>query len=455
MKVLFVVPPQASDIKRVLGVTGVPLGLAYLAANLPEHDVKIIDCLTENFNLAELERKIRLYGPDVVGLTATTPAIYNAYEVARMVKRILPDCKVVIGGPHVTFTAGGTLRECEGIDIVVRGESELTLHQLIQAWDKGLPINKIAGLTFRSNGVITQTPDRPFIQNLDTLPFPAWEKLPMEKYKFNGKRFGMIMTSRGCPFDCIFCSSSQLCGKIWRARNPENIVAELKLLHDEVGIREIEFMDDTFTLNNDRAERICDKIIKEGLDISWTCSSRVNTINRKLAKKLNAAGCHTVYFGIESGSQKILNRVGKGISLEQSRKAVKIARGAGLNSLGSFILGLPGETERTIKNTIRFAKGLGLTLAQFTTATPYPGTKLYYWAKRKGLLRTARWSDFTTLKPIMAVPGMSLNQLKSALTKAYLSFYLRPMFIFDQIRARNFLIIKNIFGVAIKYVRGE
>jgi radical SAM superfamily enzyme YgiQ (UPF0313 family) len=452
MKIFLIVPPQASDIKKVLGVTGIPLGLAHLAATLPEYDVRIIDCLTENFGMAELEREIRLHNPDVVGLTATTPAIYNAYEAAVMVKRINPDCRVVIGGPHVTFTARETLRECEAIDVVVRGESELTFHKLVRAWDKGLPINRIAGLTFRSNGAVTQTPDRPFIQNLDTLPFPAWEKLPMEKYKFNGKRFGIVMTSRGCPFDCIFCSSSQLCGKIWRARNPENVVDELKLLHDEVGIREIEFMDDTFTLDSSRAEKVCDRIVKEGLDISWTCSSRVNTINKRLAEKLNRAGCHTVYFGIESGSQEILDRIGKGINLNQSRKAVKIARHAGLNSLGSFIIGLPGETGRSIRNTIGFAKRLGLTFAQFTTATPYPGTKLYSWAKRKGLLQTARWSDFTTLNPVMSIPGLNLNQLKRALIRAYLNFYLRPRFIFDRVRARNFLIIKTMFGTAIKYM---
>ncbi len=388
-----------------------------------------------------------------MGLTATTPAIYDAYEVARMVKGINPDCRVVIGGPHVSFTARQTLRECKAMDAVIMREGEITFRELVQAWDRGLPLKRTAGLAFRCNGGIAKNPARPFIKNLDTLPFPAWEKLPMEKYNMNGRRFGMVMTSRGCPYDCIFCSSSQLCGKIWRARSPENVVSELKLLYDS-GIKEIEFMDDTFTLNNKRAEGICDAIIREGLDITWTCSSRVNTINKGLAKKLKRAGCHTVYFGIESGSQEILDMIGKGISLEQSRKAVRIARDTGLSTLGSFILGLPGETLKSISRTVRFAKGLGLGFAQFTTATPYPGTKLYTWAKSRGLLKTVGWSDFTTLRPVMEVPGLSLNQLKRSLTRAYLSFYLKPSFFLNQIKARNFLLMKNMFRTAIRYVRG-
>lgn len=454
MKVLLVVPPQNSDIKRVLGVTGIPLGLAYLASSLSGHSVRIIDCLAENLNMEGLERRIRSYGPDLVGLTATTPAIYDAYRVAGMVKGVDPECRVVIGGPHVSFTAEETLKECRDIDIVVRGESELTLRELARAWERGLPINRIKGLNFRCNGKIARTPDTPFIKDLDGLPHPAWDKVKTENYRFNGKGFGMVMTSRGCPYDCVFCCSSLLCGKAWRARSPENVLDELRLLRGEMGIREIEFLDDTFTLNSRRAEAICDGIAREGLDIGWTCSSRVNTINRKLGEKLKKSGCHTVYFGIESGSQEILDRAGKGISLEQSRRAVRIARDSGLNSLGSFILGLPGETGGSIKNTIRFAKGLGLTLAQFTTATPYPGTKLYDWARRRGFIKAAGWSDFTTLRPIMEVPGLSLKQLKRSLSRAYLSFYMRPKFFLDQLRARNFILIKNMFSSALRYMGG-
>ncbi len=455
MKILLVVPPQASDIKKTLGLTGIPLGLAYLASNLPKkHDVKIIDCLSEDIDLENLERMIKAYDPDVVGLTATTPAIYEAYKVAIMVKRINPDCKVSIGGPHATFTAKETLKECKAIDAVIRGEGEATFNELITAWDRGSSLRGISGLTFRNNGGSIKNRDRPFIKDLDSLNFPAWNKLPMARYSMHGKRFGMIMTSRGCPFNCIFCSSSLLCGKMWRSRSPENVLEELRLLRNDWGIREIEFMDDAFTLDNKRAEKICDMIRKEGLDITWTCSSRVNTINEGLARKLKAAGCHTIYFGIESGSQEILNRVGKGISLEQSKRAVRIAKKVKINSLGSFILGLPGDTAKTIKNTIKFARGLGLTFAQFTTATPYPGTKLYAWAKRKRLLLSNRWSDFTTVKPVMKIPDVNIKQLRKALRSAYLSFYLKPMFFIDQIRAKNFIVIKNIFKSALKNVLG-
>jgi len=198
----------------------------------------------------------------------------------------------------------------------------------------------------------------------------------MEKYSLEGKKFATIITSRGCPFSCIFCSSSQLFGKIWRARSPENVIKEIKLLKNKYGVREIEFLDDTFTLNKKRAERICELLIQQNISISWSCSSRVDTINQSLIEKLKKAGCHTIYVGVESGSQEILNIIGKGVTLTQIEKAVNLIKKVNLNSFGSFILGIPGETVKTIKKTINFAKRLSPSFVQFSICTPYPGTKL-------------------------------------------------------------------------------
>ncbi|RLF16500.1 MAG: B12-binding domain-containing radical SAM protein [Thermoprotei archaeon] len=444
MRVMLVQPNSASAVKSVLGATGVPLGLAYLAATLrDEHDVRVVDALTLDYTLDDLRREFRKYEPDVVGVTATTPAIYDAYAVARLAKKLNPEVKTVVGGPHVTFTAEETLAECEAIDVVVRGEGELTLKELLSAWERGLPLKGVGGITFRHKSKIRSNEPRPFMKNLDELPFPAYDLLPMKKYEISGHRFGNVMTSRGCPFKCIFCASSTLFGKKWRARSPENVIDELRLLRDEYGIREIEFLDDTFTLSKKRAERICDLMIRERLEISWSCSSHVNTVSKKLAEKLKKAGCHSVYVGVESGSQRILDIIGKNTTLEKAERAVKTLKEAGLNVLASFIIGVPGETVSTIKSTIRLAKKLKPTYAQFTLCTPFPGTKLFELALKRGLLLTRNWARYTTLEPVMSIPGMTAEQLKKWLRKAYLSFYLRPRFLLEQILCRRFFVLKK------------
>ena len=454
MKVMLVLPPSHSAISSVLGTTGPPLGLAYIASVLERegHDVRIIDSLALNYSLKDLRSEVKSFDPDVVGLTATTPAIYDAYKVAKLVKLTNPNAKVVIGGPHVTFTAEETLRECPYIDVVVRGEGEMVMSSLIKNLEKGRPLKEVKGVTYRHGQDIRSTQDAPLIRDLNELPLPAYHLLPMERYRVGGKRFGTVITSRGCPFQCIFCSSSQLYGKFWRARSPENVLEELRVLRDKYGIREVEFLDDTFTLNNKRAERICELIKIEGLDISWSCSSRADTLARRLALKLKSAGCHFLYLGVESGSQKLLNIIRKGITLEQAKNAIRVAKHAGLNTLASFMLGIPGETKETIKKTINFAKRLNPTLAQFTLCTPYPGTRLYEIAKRCGYLLTKDWSKYTTLEPVIKLPGITVKELKRWLEKAYLSFYLRPNFIIRSFGKNSLFFMKRIIEAVINYV---
>ena len=458
MKVMLIQPKSASIVKTVLGTTSPPLGLAYLASVLrPEHEVRIIDGLTLDYGAEELKRELKRYEPDVVGITATTPTIYDAYEVAALAKGFNPDIKTVIGGPHVTFTAKETLEECPALDVVVRNEGELTAKELLNCFEKNMPLKNVRGITFRQDGEIKSTESRPFINNLDEIPFPAYDLLPMNKYRFGNHRYGVMMTSRGCPFDCIFCASSTLCGKIWRARSAENVIEELRLLSTEFGVREIEFMDDTFTLSMKRAERICDLLIKErnegGMDISWSCSAHANTINRELADKLKRAGCHDIYIGAESGTQKVLDFIGKSTTLERVSKAVETVKKSGLKVLASFIIGVPGETVRMIKDTIKFAEKLNPTYAQFTICTPYPGTRLFAIAKEKGLLITKDWRRYTTVEPIMNIPGISAEQLRKLLNRAYISFYLRPRYVLSELLNGRFFIIKKAISGAMNYYK--
>lgn len=435
MKAMFVDPPVQSAIQSRLGATGIPSS-AYLAPILEEegHEVKIVDTVTMGYDLEDVKAEIKRFDPELLGATSVTPTIYSTYEIAKIAKELNSDCITVVGGPHPTFAAKRIVEECPYIDVAVRGEGEETLKELVSTKE----LDDIKGITYRKGDRIVENKNRPFIQDLDSLPFPAYHLLPMDKYELGGFKYATMMTSRGCPFNCIFCSSSGICGKAWRGNSPDRVLEQIKLLVSEHGISEIEMLDDTFLFDNKRARNICDLIIEEGLDVSWSCSSRVDTITKPLAEKLKEAGCHTIYMGIESGSQKILNRLRKGVSIEQIKKAVKIVKEAGLDVFGSFVLGVPGETKRLMEKTVDFAKKLRLTFAQFTLLTPYPGTEAYEIAERDDLFLTKDWSQYTTLDPVMKISKMTAEEIKGFLTKAYLSFYLRPSYIWDSIKGRRF-----------------
>jgi len=456
MNICLVSPPYNSAVTSTFGSSSPPLGLAYLASVLrKEHKVKIIDSATLNYTLEDLRRELKSFNPDIVGITSVTPSIYKAYAVAKVAKEVREDCTVVIGGPHVTFLPKETLKECRYIDIVVKGEGEETIKELTKAIEKNGSLEEVRGITFRKNGLIRDNEPRPFIKDIDSIPFPSRDLLPMDLYQFNGVKYTTVLTSRGCPFGCSFCSSSRLFGGYWRGRSPENVIEELKIIREDYKIRDIELMDDTFTLNRKRAEEICDRIVKEGLDIAWSASSRVDTINRKLAEKMRRAGCWIIYLGIESGNQKILDSIGKKITLNQAEKAVKIVKKAGIQVLGSFILGFPEDTIQTIKQTINFAKKLSLDYAQFSILTPYPGTPIFDYAVKNGLLLTKDWSKYTVIDPVMKLKNLTARQLKLLLQKAYLSFYLRPKIIWRWIKNRQFIFMKDAIKAVLNYMRGR
>jgi len=392
MQILLLSPPTISAVKAVVGTTGPPLGLAYLASMVrDEHDVRIVDSLAEDYNYGDVKRIIKKYDPDVVGITSTTSMIPDAYAIAKIAKRCNENVKIVMGGPHVTFLPERTFQECPYIDFIVRGEGELTFRELIDSLERDRDPSNILGLSINLRDKVKNNPPRPLIKDIDTIPMPSYDLLPMEKYQANGVRFGTVMTSRGCPFNCAFCSSSLQFGKRWRGHSDSRVIEELKHLHEKYRIREIEFLDDTFTLNKHRAIRIARRIVKEGLDISWSASSRVDTFTEEVAEAMKKSGCHTIYFGIESGSRKTLNFIGKGITPEQSISAVKKAKRHKLRALGSFVIGFPEETKEDIKKTIKFSKKVGVDFAQFTIATPYPGTRLWKYASAKKLILTFDW----------------------------------------------------------------
>jgi len=457
MKILLVMPPTISDLKKILGVTSPPLSLAYLAAVARNegHKVKIIDSLAENISFSELEKRIRNYDPDIVGITATTVVIPDAYRVAKISKKINPNIVTIIGGPHVTFVPVLTLKESPDIDIVVRGEGEEIFRQLLRALSKNKSLSEVKGITYRENNKFKSTPPMPLIKDIDSIPIPAFDLLPMNKYIFDGKKFGTIITSRGCPYQCIFCVSSLMGGKKWRAHSVKRIIEELKILYDDFKIREIEFLDDTFTLNRRRVEDISKAIIREKLDISWTASSRVNTFDYKTGVVMKKSGAHIIYFGIESGSEKTLKFIRKNITLQDSINAVKNAKKAGLEALGSFIIGFPYEREEDINKTIYFAKNLDIDYAQFTIATPFPGTWLWHMAIRENLLLSRNWRDYTVTKVVMKNMYMPPSRIQHLLEWAYISFYLSLHRVLKDIFMRKAVVTKRVLKGILRLIRAK
>ena len=454
MRILLLSPPTISVIKTVVGTTGPPLGLAYLASMVrDEHDVRIVDSLAENYTYEDVERIIKKYDPDVVGITSTTSMIPDAYIVAKMAKRINENVKVVMGGPHVTFVPERTFEECPYVDFIVRGEGEITFRELVDALEKNKDPSNILGLSINLGDKVKNNPPRPLIKDVDTIPMPSYDLLPIEKYQVNGVRFGTVMTSRGCPFNCAFCSSSLQFGKKWRGHSDSRVIEELKYLYEKYGIREIEFLDDTFTLNRKRAIRIAERIRKEGLDISWSGSSRVDIFTDDLAQAMKKGGCHTIFFGIESGSQKTLDFIGKGITPEQSISAVKKAKRHEISALGAFVIGFPEETREDIEKTIKLSKKVGVDFAQFTIATPYPGTRLWKYALAKKLILTFDWRKYTTLDPVMKLKNFTAQQITKLFQKAYISFYLRPLYLIKDLISRRGFIFRRAIPRVIKMAR--
>jgi len=452
MKVLLISPPTESAIKSIIGTTGPPLGLAYLASVAREkgHDVKIVDSLAEDYTFDDVKKIISQYSPDLVGITSTTSMIPDAYQVANIVKEISKDIVVAIGGPHVTFVPELTLKENSNIDYVIKGEGEIAFSGILDVMDNKKEKKDVLGIAYRNGNEIVDNPPQPLIRDVDTIPEPSWDLLPMDKYKIDGVQFGTIMTSRGCPYNCIFCSSSLQFGKQWRGHSVERVINELKVLRYKYNKKEIEFLDDTFTLNMKRAIELTKRMYEEGLDIRWSASARVNLFSEEIARNMKMAGAHTVYFGIESGSQKILDFIGKGITPDLAKKSVGIANKAGLNTLGSFIIGFPDDTVEDVKTTIKFSKKVGVTVAQFTIATPYPGTRLWDYAVEKKILLTTDWRKFTTLSPVMKLKNFTSEQILKWLSRAYISFYLRPLYLLRDIIKNRGFVFKRLIPYAKK-----
>ena len=411
-----------------------PIGLSYLAAVLEQngYEVKVIDCPACGFTHENLKAELVSFAPDLIGIASMTPTIPSALQSARIAKEACPNSKVIMGGPHATFADNQILTEEKAVDIVVRGEGELTLLELAQnnADPKSLP--KTQGITFRSNGQIVKTPNRPFIEDLDALPRPAYKYIPMDKYRIYGKVFLPIMTSRGCPFQCSFCVASQMFGAKFRARSPKNVVDELEWLKTEYGAEGISFHDDTLTLDKKRIIDICDEIIARKIGLPWGCQTRVDTVSEEVLAKMRKAGCNEVSFGVESGCQRILDAVHKKVQISQAENAIKWAKKEGLFVAVSTIIGYPGETKESMQQTLDLMRRIEPDDAWLCIATPYPGTELRTLVEKMGWKMTNDWTKYNTMNPIFESPTVPSEEFSKMRKTFYNSFY-TPKYVFRQI----------------------
>lgn len=448
--VLLINPLDQGHVKTGLGIKIPPLNLMYLAAALEENlvSVKIIDDDMYQMGFKKIADLASKIDPRIAGVTATTATIKNALKYVKAIKLALPNTLTVIGGPHPTFMPFETLETEDTLDVVVMGEGEKTMVEITNKYENSekKEFNEIKGIYYRGNDKIKATKPRPLIENLDDLPFPARHLIPFNEYKTSKNQAGGIITSRGCVFSCNYCSSSLIMGKKFRSRSPENVVDEMEELVYKYDVREIAFLDDIFMLNKRRAMKIADEIRSRGLDLSFVTSSRVDTVNHELLECLKNAGMSTLYCGVESGSQRVLDLMGKGITLKQAEDAINTAKKVDIDVLGSFILGFPGESSQEMDQTIDFSIKLDPDYSQFSILTPFPGTPIFYELKQKALLDTEDWSKYTVLDSVINYEklGLSKKLVERKLAKAYLKFYLRPKYL---IKHKNMLkiLIETLF----------
>lgn len=444
-----------SDFKGEFGeYSAPPLGLAYLAAILEKHshEVKIFDGWVQNLDIV-LPRTINSFSPQLIGLTGLTVDIMRTFKRAEQIKKLAPSIPLIFGGPHATMAPGNTLKNVKAIDIVVLGEGENTIVELVQ-WARGKrKLSEIDGIAYREKNKIKHTKPRKLIANLDTIPLPARHLLNLKLYRPSPKEHKRlpgtdIITSRGCPYQCAFCFK-QVFGSRYRAHSPEYVIKEIKQLVKNYGIKDLFFRDDTFTIEPERVKKICGMMLSEKIDITFTTLARVDRLDYETLKIMKQAGCWKILLGIESGNQKSLDLMKKGITLKQVREAVLNCKKLGIEADGFFMIGIPGETKKDALRTIKFAKSLGLDFAQFYICTPYPGTPLYELSKKSGDLniKENEWEKFNQYgasKPLFVPYGWTGKELKKFQARAWKSFYLNPSYILRRLRKINsFTELKN------------
>lgn len=435
MKILLVNPPAlfSDGSKNPIQTYYPPLGLLYIASVVENigYDVSVCDASINNMDFKQVRKELQKDCYDVIGITTFTGTRESAYFCAEIAKEENKESTIVLGGPHVTFLSEITLNKLPCVDVVVRGEGELTFLELVQKISKGESYKNIKGITVRDdNGLPYSTPDREAIKNLDAMPFPARHLVPMQKYFKEAIKHERhlrtpattVITSRGCIGNCIFCSSPKMWGRRVRRRTTRNVIEEIEYLHNQYDVKDVFFMDDTFTINRKWVTKFCRELVQSEIDISWRCLGRVDTVDLNLLVSMKQAGCYHINYGIESGSQKTHKIIGKGIRIEQATKAIRLTKKAGLFVGADFMIGFPHETTEDMQETFRFIKNSPLDNFALNVPWILAGTTLYNQTLVEEKINETIWFEsFNPTKrsgiqpsfPIYVPSGFTLEELLS------------------------------------------
>jgi radical SAM superfamily enzyme YgiQ (UPF0313 family) len=424
--------------QRLAHFTDPPLGLAYIASylreNLPEAKTELLDAAALNMTLPQIVSHAMTSKPGIVGLTSVTVTANLVKKIARAIKEVLPETLLVAGGIHPTVLPEDMFPD---LDVCVLGEGELTMLELARNHLGGRgtsgDLSAIKGIAFRRGKETVRTEERPLIAELDTLPFPARDLLPQDRYlcqyphRTPTRRYSTMVISRGCPFDCTFCSSKQIWRRKVRFRSMDNILAELHDLRERLKVSMIHFADDNFCLSRERSLELFRRMIDEKIDVRWSCLTRVDALDEEILKLMKQAGCVELQIGVESGDPEVLKSINKNISVSQIRDAFALARKAGINSKGTFMLGNQGETRETIRKTIELVMELDPTTAFISIMVPYPGTPMFEDYKARNLITTYDWDRYNYyMEPVFRPENLLPEELKKMRMQADARFYFRP-----------------------------
>ena len=464
MKILLVKPKLRVD--NILPI----LGLGYIANAIKDkHEVRILDCMKEDYSVDDYAHYLEDYKPDVVGIQCFTYDIYIVADYLKQTRRILPNALTIIGGPHPTAMPEESMRFFSNtLDFAFRSEAEeglLALLTLIES--EGVTnesLSKVKNLIWRNGDQIVANPVT-YIADVGKLGMPAWELMPPDTYPkspFSAfyKRFPVapIITSRGCPYKCTYCQASLMSGKRMRYRPVSLVVEEIRYLQENYGVKEFQIIDDNFTLNRKYVMDFCNAIISNRIDITWTCPNgvRLDTLNDEMIEAMKSSGCYIISAGIESGSDRILKYVKKHETTDIMMNSVRMIQKHGIDVVGFFILGFPTESVEEMRKTIKFSKDLGLLRANFLLFHPIPGTEIYTMLNHTGELANINYNANSFAEVAYIPKGMTKDKLKNIQRKAFLSFYLRPkqfISLISNIRSYNHLsnILRRVYRWLIKW----
>lgn len=413
----------------------VPISLPSSAAVLREggFDVKIIDCIADEINLNELGNILKKESPFLVIINIATMSFAKDKFAAEICNKLKIPCAAM--GMHVTTLPEESLKESK-FNFVIRGEPEITTLNLAKSINENKSLKNVNGISYIQNKKIIHNKDAGLIQDLNKLPFPARDLLKNEKYiePLTQKPYTLVITGRGCPYGCIFCTADKYYGKKQRIRSPKNISDEIEEIIKKFGITHIGMWNDTFTLNKEQVIGLSKEILKRNLKIIWFCNSRVDTFDEERAEWMSKSGCRVITFGVESLDEKILKTSRKNITIEQVKNAVEICRKYKIRSQLHLIFGLPGENEGTIKNTIKRVIKIDPDYAQFYCAVPFPGTEFREYALKNKYFQEVPWERYEINNALVSYPNLSSKKIQDARKKAYRSFYFRPKYIFRKIK---------------------